>query len=160
MARLTETMLEKGYVPLAATELAGIGWQGESLNDFWMWNRKFNEYEGGIKHIRTVKVAELKEAALHYWRDGWIPLRPVSKEMLRRMEGALRAHPALRGDGIKVPDGEFLKVAQSIPLEYIGPEVRAFLDLPEGPQLGPLVPMKHVGREVLALFKAQLNGSK
>ncbi len=160
MTDLSESMLEKGYIPLAATELAGIGWQGELLEDFWMWNRKFNEFEGGIKHIRTVKVRELKEAALHYWRDGWIPLRPVSNEMLRKMEVVLRAHPGLKGKGVDIPEGEFLEKAKNIPLDYIGPQLRAFLDLPEGPALGPLVPKEKVDREILASFKEGFEGSK
>lgn len=160
MAGVTEAMIEKGYIPLAATELVGIGWQGELLKDFWMWNRKFNEYEGGIKHIRTVKVSELKEAALHYWCDRWIPLRPLSKQMLRRMEDALRAHPGLSGKGIKVPDGEFLEEAENIALEFIGPELRDYLDLPRGPNPAPLVPKERVARETLSSFKAELKGSK
>lgn len=160
MAGVTEAMLEKGYIPLAGSELGGIGWQGVLLKDFWMWNRKFNEFEGGIRHIRTVKVGELKEAALHCWRDGWVPLRPVSKEMLRKMETVLRAHPGLKGKGIKVPDGEFLKETEKIPLEFIGPQVRAYLGLPDGPDLGPLVPKKKVASEVLASFKEQLNGGE
>lgn len=158
MSDLSEAMLQKGYIPLAATELTGIGWQGELVEDFWMWNRKFNEFEGGIKHIRTVKVAELKEAAIHYWRDGWIPLRPLSNKTLRRMEAVLRAHPGLKG--VQIPEGEFLEKAANIPLDYIGPEVRVFLDLPLGPELGNLVPKEKVDREILASFKEGLEGSK
>jgi hypothetical protein len=159
MAGVTEKMIKKGYIPLAATELAGIGWRGEHLNDFWMWNKKFNEFEGGIKHIRTVKVSELKEAALHYWRDGWVPLRPLSTKMLRKMEAALRTYTGLKDSSIEIPDGEFLKEAEHIPLEFIGPELRAYLDLPDGPDPGPLVPKELVASEILVSFKAERKGS-
>ena len=129
MAQVVQAMLKKGYIPIAGGEHAAIGWQGEMLEDFWMWNRKFTEYEGGLRRIVTVRVTELKKASLHYWRDGWVPIKEISEEFLRRMEGALREHPGLRLNGVKVPEGEFLEVQESIPRECMGPEVLKLLGL-------------------------------
>ncbi len=131
MSGVAEAMVRKGYTPLAAARDIGIGWQGERLYDFWMWNGKYSEYEGGIKFIRTVKVNDLKEAALHFWRDGWVPLLPISDSLLRRMESALREHKGLSSQGLRVPDGEFLKKPEAIPKEEMGPDVRKLMSLPE-----------------------------
>lgn len=128
---INDAMREKGYIPLVTGELIGIGWQGEALQDFWMWNGKFTEYEGGIKHICTVKVRELKEAAVHYWRDKWVPLRPIDGDLLRRMEGTLREHQGLKKEGVVFPDGIFLKPPEKISPEHMGPEVKVFLGMEE-----------------------------
>jgi len=129
MAGVAGSMMEKGYIPLVAGDHVGIGWQGSYLDDFWMWNRRFIEYEGGVRHIRTVRVSELKEAALHYWRDGWVPIRPVTEDLLGRMEAALRAHRGLKTEGVTLPDGPFLEMPEEIPTEHFGPEVREYLGL-------------------------------
>ncbi len=106
---------------------AGIAWQGEHLKDFWMWNRQFNGRKGDIRHIQTVRVAELKEAALRYWRDGWIPIKPVDEGMLRRMEQALRLHRGLNAEGVRFPDAHFLKMPEEIPGCHYSPEVKELL---------------------------------
>jgi hypothetical protein len=126
---INDAMLKKGYMPLVSGDLIGIGWQGEELKDFWMWNRRLTEYEGGVKRICTVKVVTLREAALHYWRDGWVPLKPVTGDFLRRMERALRGHAGLKREGVVVPDTEFLQMPEEIPPEQMGPEVRKYLGL-------------------------------
>lgn len=149
---MTEGVFKKGYIPLAWDRYAGISWQGEHLGGFWMWNGKFTEYEGGVKHIRTVKVGELKEAALHYWRDKWVPLKPVGESFLRRMEQALREHKGLKREGVKFPDGPFLKAPEEIPEEYFGPDVRRYLGL-RAKETDKLVPRKNFPSSLLNSLK-------
>ncbi len=129
MTLTIDAFLKKGYIPLSLNSLAGIAWQGELIRDFWMWNRQYTEYKGGIKYIQTVKVSDLKEAAVRFWRDGWVPLKPVSDGLLRRMEAALREHRGIKKEGIKFPDRNFLETPAPIPEEHLGPEVRAYLGL-------------------------------
>lgn len=129
MAITVESFLKRGYVPLACNQYAGVAWRGECLKDFWMWNRQYAEYSGNVKYIETIKVTDLKEAALRYWRDGWVPLRPVDEGLLRMMEKALRAHRGLKKNGVKFPDNDFLKMPEEIPEKYLGPEVRRHLGL-------------------------------
>jgi len=131
MTITANTFSKKGYIPLACSRHAGVAWQGESLGEFWMWNRQFTEYEGGIKRIQTVKVTELKEAALRYWRDKWVPVRPIDEALLRRMENTLRRHRGLMAQGVTFPDGQFLSMPEPIPQENLGPELRKMLGLPE-----------------------------
>ncbi len=131
MSVMTESIVKKGYIALAYDNRGAIAWRGECLRDFWMWNRQFTRYKGGVKHIQTVRVDELKEAALRYWRDGWVPIKPIDEALLRRMEAALRCHKGLQRDGVSFPDSEFLTLPEVIPEAYLGPEVRAHLGLPK-----------------------------
>ncbi|MFQ5737117.1 MAG: hypothetical protein ACE5GY_09715 [Thermodesulfobacteriota bacterium] len=131
MTLTVDSFLRRGFTPLACNRYAGIAWQGEYVKDLWMWNRQLTEYRGGIKRIQTVRVTELKEAALRYWRDRWVPLRPVNEDFLRRMEAALRANRGLKRDGVCLPEGEFLRMLEPIPEEFMGPEVRAYLGMKE-----------------------------
>ncbi|MBI1913047.1 MAG: hypothetical protein HYS21_13755 [Deltaproteobacteria bacterium] len=119
--------LKKGYIPLACNSYAGIAWQGDYINDLWMWNGKYTEYEGGIKHIQTIRVISIKDAALRYWRDNWVPLKGPDESLLRRLEQALREHPGLKKERVKFPDTPFLNKTEPIPEEFFGPEVRAYL---------------------------------
>lgn len=123
------SFLKRGYIPLACNGYAGIAWQGDLLRDFWMWNGQFTEYAGGIKYIQTVKVTDLKEAALRYWRDGWVPVKPVDEDFLRRMENALREHKGLKGDGVRFSDRPFLTMPEAISIQFLGPEVKAYLGI-------------------------------
>jgi hypothetical protein len=123
------SFMRRGYVPLACNRYAGIAWQGEYVPDLWMWNRQYTEYRGGVRHIQTVKVNDLKDAALRYWRDGWVPLKPVDGKLLRRMEEALRRHRGLKQEGVRFPDTPFLDAPEEIPLRHLGPETREFLGL-------------------------------
>ncbi|MBI5810364.1 MAG: hypothetical protein HZB21_04155 [Deltaproteobacteria bacterium] len=93
-----------------------------------MWNGQFTERMGEIRHIQTVKVTELKEAAIRLWRDGWVPIKPVHEDILRRMERALRRHKGLKGQGIIFPDTPFLEAPEPIDEKFFGPEVRAYLN--------------------------------
>lgn len=122
--------IKRGYTPLACNGLAGIGWQGEFLADFWMWNRWFMEGVSGERHIQTVQVTDLTQAALRLWKDGWVPLKPVDETLLRRMEAALRRHKGLKREGSVPPDAPFLRPPERIPTEYLGHEVRRYLGLP------------------------------
>ncbi len=162
MALVAEAMIKKGYIPIAGGEYGAIGWQGEMLEDFWMWNRRFTEYEGGVRRIVTVRVTELKKVALHYWRDGWVPLKEVSGEFLRRMEKALREHPGLKLNGVKVPEGEFLETAESIPRECMGPEVLRLLglDIPVSgnEEAEPLVRKNNMEESLFKSYKKSKGG--
>lgn len=131
MAITINSFLKRGYTPLACNNYAAIAWQGEYLSDMWMWNGQFTGYKGGVKHIQTVKVTDLKEAAVRFWRDGWTPVKPVDDLMLRRMEEALRSHKGLKAEGVIFPDDAFLKTPESVPVEYLGPEIRVYLGLPD-----------------------------
>ena len=142
---------------MAAGPNSAISWRGEFLHDFWMWNGLFNEYRGGVRHIQTVKIEELKEAAIRYWRDGWVPIRPVDEGLLRRMEAALRVHQGLKRAGIKFPETAFLKPPEPFPEEFLGPEVRQYLGLPEG-KPRRLVRNDRPGRKVIEAYKKTRGG--
>jgi len=152
MSVTIDSFVKRGYTPLACNKYAGIAWQGEFIKDFWMWNGQVTEYEGGVKRIQTVKVGDLKEAALRYWRDRWMPLKHVDDELLRRMEGALRAHGGLKSEGVTFPDGEFLRRSQPVPEELMGPEVREYLGLKSRPE-GRLERVGEVLPRVLDIFR-------
>ena len=128
--RGTAFPVKRGFYPLASDLRGGIAWQGEFIGEFWMWNRQFTEYDGGVRLIQTVRVTDLKEAAIRYWRDKWVPLLPVEEDLLRRMEDCLRAHRGLRDAGITFPQGEFLSLPDPIPEDSLGEEVRAYMGLP------------------------------
>lgn len=132
MSVTIDSFIKRGYTPLACNRHAGIAWQGEYLGDFWMWNRQLTEYEGGVKRVETVRVTDLKEAALRYWRDRWVPLKPLDDDLLRRMEGVLRGHAGLKAEGVTFPDGDFLRLCEPVPEEFMGPEVRAYLSMEVG----------------------------
>lgn len=157
MRQTARAFLEKGYIPLACNRYAGVAWQGEYLSDFWMWNSQLTHYAEGIKRVQTVKVSELKEAALRYWRDGWVPLKPIDEKFLRRMERALRAHRGLKKDGIDFPDEPFLKMPEPIPVEFLGPEVRAYLGM-EAREEADLKPSSELPEDDLESFKKTRGG--
>ena len=125
----TTLPLRNGFYHLAADMRGGIAWQGEILRDFWMWNRQFTENKDGSRVIQTVRVMDLKEAAIRYWRDKWVPLVPVDEDFLRRMEATLRAHRGLRDLGVTFPAGEFLSMPDPIPEDALCDEVRAYMGL-------------------------------
>ncbi len=127
MTITTLDFIKRGYTPLACNGLAGIAWEGEFLADFWMWNRQFSVDDNGARFIQTVQVTDLTQAALRYWKDGWVPIKPVDDAFLRRMEAALRRHKGLKRPGQTLPDTPFLRLPDRIPDEYIGPEVRCYL---------------------------------
>ncbi len=114
MAKVGDSIMKKGYIPIACDTRGAISWRGEYLHDFWMWNRQHMESKDGKRLIQTIRVTELKEAALRYWRDKWVPVEPVDEEFLRRMEQALRGHKGLRRQGVKFPEGEFLVMPEPI----------------------------------------------
>ena len=120
--------VRKGYMPLAMNEYGGISWQGERIDELWMWNRQFNVLEDGTRTIQTARVTELKEAALRYWRDGWVPVGPVDDGLLRRMEDALRSHQGLRRAGVNFPEGRFLAPPEEIPEELMPADLRSAAD--------------------------------
>jgi hypothetical protein len=66
------TLLKKGFTPLAANRLAAVSWQGEYLGEFWMWNGQLNK-GGRSQSVQTVKVSDLREAAIRCWRGRSIP---------------------------------------------------------------------------------------
>lgn len=111
---IIDNFIKKGFTPLACNKYAGIAWQGELLKNFWMWNRVISD-SGGVKYIQTIKVTDLKEAAIRYWRDNWVPVVDIDEAMLRRMENALRAHKGLKAQGNTFPDGPFLSMPESLP---------------------------------------------
>lgn len=117
MTITVNSFLKRGYVPIAVNKYAGIAWEGEYLKDFWMWNRQYIDCSDGARRIQTVKVATLKEAALRYWRDNWVPLTPVDEPFLERMEESLRNHRGLKAEGVRFPEGRFLKQHEPITLE-------------------------------------------
>jgi hypothetical protein len=111
---------KKGYIPIGNN---GVGFfQGTYLKDFWMWTGKTTKFEDGTEQIKTVRVKDLKEAALHYYRDKWIPVEPITDDMLRAMEVELRAHQGLKREGVDLLDTEFLEL-RTIPGDYIMPGV-------------------------------------
>lgn len=152
MGGLTESIMKRGYIPLAFDTRGSISWQGEYLHDFWMWNRQFMEYAGGTRHIQTVKIIELGEAALRYWRNSWVPIKPVDGAFLRRLEDALRNHAGLRADGVRFPEGAFLEMPETIPQEYLSPEARKHLGLEKKP-LKRLVRKDRVSKRVLDAYR-------
>lgn len=107
------SIIKKGYTPLALNKYAALSWQGEFLKDFWMWNRQFMDTAAG-KKIQTVRVTDLKEAALRVWRDRWVPL-VWDEALLKRMEGALRNHKGLKAAGLSFPDTRFLPEPEALP---------------------------------------------
>lgn len=129
MTLTASSFIKKGYIPLACNRYAGIAWQGEPLSDFWMWNRQYAVGADGSGKIQTVKVTDIMEAALRYWKDGWVPLKPVDDNTLVRMEAALREHRGLKKEGHNFPDTRFLKDPEEIPAEHMGAEVRRYLGL-------------------------------
>ena len=155
MSGMTESIMKRGYMPLAFDTRGAISWQGEYLHDFWMWNRQFMEYAGGIKHAQTVRVMELGEAALRYWRDRWVPLKPVDGAFLRRLEDALRNHAGLKAEGARFPEGAFLEMPEDIPQEYLSPEARKHLGL-EKKDTGKLVRKDRLSKRVLDAYRKTL----
>jgi len=143
---------KKGFYSLASDVRGGIAWQGELLRDFWMWNRQFTEYSGGVRLIQTVRVTDLKEAALRYWRDKWIPLKPLTDEILRRMEDSLRAHQGLRDAGINFPSVPFLDPGEAIPEGVMGAEVREHLGLKEQ-KAKRLIPEARLNKKAVMAYK-------
>jgi len=117
-----------------------------------MWNRQYTEYSGGVRLIQTVRLTDLKEAALRYWRDKWVPLKQPSPELLRRMEDCLRAHRGLRDAGVTFQEGSFLLPTEPIPEELMGSEVREHLGLGAGKVKG-LIPEARLNKKVIAAFK-------
>lgn len=122
------TLLKKGFTPLAANRLAAVSWQGEYLGEFWMWNGQLNK-DGLGQSVQTVKVSDLREAAIRCWRDRWVPLK-WDCALLRRMEASLRAHRGLKAQGVQFPEGAFLPDPVAIPEEYLNEELRRLM--PEG----------------------------
>ena len=111
---------KKGYVPIGNN---GVGFfQGTHLKGFWMWTGKTTKFEDGSEQIKTIQVKDLKEAALHYFRDKWTPVEPITDDMLRAMEVELRNHQGLKREGLDIPDGKFLE-SRTIPDKYIMPGI-------------------------------------
>jgi hypothetical protein len=104
---------EKGYIPIAFSSHASIAWQGEHV-DLWMWTGQHIDGPGGRRLPQTVRVREIKEAALRYWKDGWVPLDPETG-LLLRMEAALREHKGLKAAGVRFPEGRFLPEPVELP---------------------------------------------
>ena len=102
-----------------------MSWQGEHLGEFWMWNGQLTRCHEKTS-IQTVKVTDLKEAAIRCWRDKWVPLKWDSV-LLRRMEACLRSHRGLQKQGMVFPDEPFLPEPVEIPSEYITPELQKFM---------------------------------
>ena len=71
---------------------------------------------------KSNQVRDLKEAAMHYYREKWTPVKPISDDMLRAMEVELRNHQGLKREGIDIPNGEFLE-SRTISSDYIMPGV-------------------------------------
>jgi len=143
---------KKGFYHLTSDLRGAIAWQGELVRDFWMWNRQYTEYSGGVRLIQTVRLTDLKEAAIRYWRDKWVPLKPLSPELLRRMEDCLRAHRGLRDVGVTFPEGAFLQPCEPISEELMGSEVREHLGLGPG-GAKELIPEARLNKKVIADFK-------
>jgi len=152
MAAATERPVKKGFYHLAVDVRGGIAWQGELLRDFWMWNRQYTEYRGGVRLIQTVRVTDLKEAAIRFWRDKWVPLKPMNEDLLRRMDECLRAHRGLRDAGVRFPEGGFLPMPEPIPAESLGDEVRAYMGLPKTGKKRP-APSGRPGKKAMAEYK-------
>ena len=119
---IRKKMTDKGFTCLGDSGTgASYFFQGRYIKDFWMWTRKLTEYTDGSVSIRTVKVTDLREAALHYWRDKWVPIKPITHEVLRAMEAELRMHVGLQKEGVQFPNGEFLEYA-FVPEDYLAPQ--------------------------------------
>ncbi|MBW7957852.1 MAG: hypothetical protein H3C68_08180 [Deltaproteobacteria bacterium] len=114
MALHPGALKEKGYITIAFSNHASIAWQGEHIKDLWMWTGQYVNGSGGKRSLQTVRVRELKEAALKYWKDGWVPLK-LDSGLLLRMEGALRQHKGLKAAGVSFPEGRFLPEPSEIP---------------------------------------------
>ena len=151
MSRLSQSMMKKGYVPLADDGKGAIGWQGEYLKDFWMWTRKFDEYKGGVKHIKTVQVKTVKEAAEHYFKDKWLPIKPIEESFLRKMEKTLREHVGFKKEGQRFPGTDFLAMPEKIPTKYLPNSVRLILGLRMSNK--KLIPIQKIEAKVLKQFK-------
>ncbi|MBI2412465.1 MAG: hypothetical protein HYV24_04570 [Deltaproteobacteria bacterium] len=121
MAITIGSYIKRGYIPLAVNRYAGIAWQGEPLHEFWMWNRQFVEDSAGLRMIQTVRVNDVKEAAVRYFRDGWVPIKRIDDTLLRRMEAALRKCGAVKGE---MYSGEFLKMPEPLPEEFLSPALK------------------------------------
>lgn len=119
------SLLKKGFTPLAANRFASVSWQGEPLGEFWMWNGQLTHGQKGPA-VQTVKVCDLKEAAIRCWRDKWVPLK-WDGALLRRMEAALRSHRGLQKQGVLFPEAPFLADPVEIPAECITPELQKFM---------------------------------
>lgn len=117
--------MKKGFTPLAVNRFAAVSWKGEPLGEFWMWNGQFTQGEQGM-YIQTVKVTDLREAAVRCWRDKWVPLKWDSA-LLRRMEASLRSHRGLKAQGAVFQDAPFLPDPDEIPAEYITPELQKLM---------------------------------
>jgi len=143
--------IKKGFYSLASDVRGGIAWQGELLRDYWMWNKQFTEYRGGVRHIQSVKVADLKEAAIRYWRDKWVPLTPPDEDLLLRMEDSLRAHQGLRDAGVTFPENAFLTPTEPIGEEFLGAEVKKYLGIDEVKK--KLVPKVKLNKKVIEAYK-------
>lgn len=105
---------EKGYMPIAYNGYASIAWQGELANDLWMWTGQYIQGPAGRMSLQTVRIRELKEAALRYWRDGWVPLK-WDQGLFQKMEYALREHKGLKAAGVSFPEGRFLPDPKELP---------------------------------------------
>ena len=116
---IDKAMNDRGYTKVGGYgEGVGYYFQKRTIHDLWMWTGKYTEYTDGTIQIRTVKVDDLREAAYHYWMDGWIPIKGVTDELLRAMEEELRQHRGLQKSGVRVPDEPFLE-AKVIPEELL-----------------------------------------
>lgn len=80
---------EKGYIPIAFSSHASIAWQGEHV-DLWMWTGQYIDGPGGRRLPQTVRVREIKEAAL-------------------------REHKGLKAAGVRFPEGRFLPEPVELP---------------------------------------------
>lgn len=109
--------MKRGFIPIACNKYGWIAWQGVPVKDLWMWNGRFTDGKDGKKIRQTIRVSTVKDAAMRCWRDGWVPVKPVDGDFLRLMEDALRTHPGLKRQGVKFPEGEFLKPCHDIPAE-------------------------------------------
>lgn len=126
---ISKKMKEKGFIPLLSDNLIGIGWEGTSLDNFWMWNRQYMKNEEGNKELKIVKVGNLKDAALHFWRDNWVPIERISDGLLREMENSLRNNIGLKKKGIVFPNDEFLERPKKIDKKLMSKEVKEKLNV-------------------------------
>lgn len=123
LSMISKKMKEKGYIPLAADNMIGIGWEGTSIENLWMWNRQYVKNAEGKKELKIVKVENLKDAALHFWRDNWVPIERISDVFLREMENSLRNNMGLKKKGIIFPSETFLDRPAKIDKKLMSKEV-------------------------------------
>lgn len=114
MSGVLNEMTAKGYMPLAGNDFAAIGLEGRALKDFWMFTNRTIEDGSGNKIKQSVRVSSLKEAALHYWRDRWVPVKAIDEDFLIDMEEELRSHRGLKKEGVQFPEVEFLKMPEAL----------------------------------------------